>query len=112
MATRKKKAARKAAKKVSRKAPKKPAKKAKKKAPTKKRHSLDALFRPRAIAVVGASRRQNQIGHQIVRNLVEGGFTGPVYPVNPTATVVHSMHCLVFAANASARFSVWQVPHV
>jgi len=93
MATRKKKAARKAAKKVSRKAPKKPAKKAKKKAPTKKRHSLDALFRPRAIAVVGASRRQNQIGHQIVRNLVEGGFTGPVYPVNPTATVVHSMHC-------------------
>lgn len=55
--------------------------------------TLDALFRPRSIAVVGASRRANQIGHQIVRNLVEGGFSGPVYPVNPTAPVVRSMHC-------------------
>ncbi|MDF1838215.1 MAG: CoA-binding protein, partial [Planctomycetota bacterium] len=55
--------------------------------------SLDAIFRPRSVAVVGASRRENQIGHQIVRNLVEGGFTGPVYPVNPSAPVVHSMHC-------------------
>jgi len=61
-----------------------------KKAPV---HSLDAVFRPRAVAVVGASRRPNQIGNQIVKNLVEGGFTGPVYPVNPTASVVHSMHC-------------------
>ncbi|MCP5022999.1 MAG: hypothetical protein GY930_14650 [bacterium] len=55
--------------------------------------SLDAIFRPRSIAVVGASRRENQIGHQIVRNLMEGGFTGPVYPVNPSASVVHSTHC-------------------
>ena len=55
--------------------------------------SLDAIFRPRAVAVVGASRRRFQIGHEIVRNLVAGGFTGPVYPVNPGATVVHSMHC-------------------
>ena len=55
--------------------------------------SLDALFRPRSIAVVGASKRVNQIGHQIVRNLVEGNFTGPVYPVNPKASVVHSTHC-------------------
>jgi acetate---CoA ligase (ADP-forming) len=64
-------------------------------APTKANSpsSLDALFRPRAIAVIGASRRVNQIGHQIVRNLVEGNFTGPVYPVNPGATVVHSAHC-------------------
>ncbi|MAW61386.1 MAG: acyl-CoA synthetase [Planctomycetes bacterium] len=54
---------------------------------------LDAIFRPRSIAVVGASRRRFQIGHEIVRNLVEGGFTGPVYPVNPSAPVVHSMHC-------------------
>ena len=54
---------------------------------------LDAIFQPRSIAVVGASRRRFQIGHEIVRNLVEGGFTGPVYPVNPSAPVVHSMHC-------------------
>lgn len=55
--------------------------------------SLDAIFRPRSVAVVGAGRRRKQIGHEVVRALVEGGFTGPVYPVNPSATVVHSMHC-------------------
>jgi acetate---CoA ligase (ADP-forming) len=55
--------------------------------------NLDAIFRPSSVAVIGASRRRFQIGHEIVRNLVEGGFTGPVYPVNPTAAVVHSMHC-------------------
>ena len=55
--------------------------------------SLDALFRPKSIAVVGASRKRFQIGHEIVRNLVLGGFTGPVYPVNPKAKVVHSAQC-------------------
>ena len=55
--------------------------------------SLDALFRPQSVAVIGASRKRFQIGHEIVRNLVLGGFTGPVYPVNPKAKVVHSMQC-------------------
>ena len=55
--------------------------------------SLDAIFRPRAVAVVGASKRAGQIGHEIVKHLVHGGYTGPVYPVNPSASVVHSMHC-------------------
>ncbi len=55
--------------------------------------SLDALFRPRSVAVVGASRRPHQIGHEVIRNLVAAEFTGPVYPVNPSAEVVRSMHC-------------------
>ena len=58
-----------------------------------KKHSLDSLFRPQSVAVIGASRKRYQIGHEIVRNLVEGGFQGPVYPVNPKAKVVYSMHC-------------------
>ncbi len=56
-------------------------------------HPLDALFRPRSVAVVGASRRPQTIGREILRNLVDFEFTGPVYPVNPTAPVVHSMRC-------------------
>jgi len=55
--------------------------------------ALDAVFRPRSIAVIGAGRDRHQIGHEIVHHLVDGGFTGPVYPVNPRAEVVHSMHC-------------------
>ncbi len=55
--------------------------------------ALDGLFRPRSVAVIGASRRAQQIGHQVVANLVDGGFQGPVHPVNPSAAVVRSMHC-------------------
>ncbi len=53
--------------------------------------ALDALLKPRSIAVIGASRQQNTIGNQIVSNLVAHGFTGPVYPVNPRATSVSSI---------------------
>lgn len=59
----------------------------------KKDTSLDGLFRPRSVAVVGASRQPGGIGHEVVRNLVMGGFQGPVYPVNPRAEVVHSIRC-------------------
>ncbi len=44
---------------------------------------LDALFRPRGIAVVGASARPLTIGNRIIRNLLRYGFSGPVHPVNP-----------------------------
>jgi len=52
--------------------------------------SLDPLFRPRSIAVIGASRNPGTIGHQIVDNLVRHGFSGIIYPVNPNARAVHS----------------------
>jgi acetate---CoA ligase (ADP-forming) len=54
--------------------------------------ALDALLKPTSIAVIGASRQANTIGHQILSNLVAHGFTGAVYPVNPRATAVNSMH--------------------
>ncbi|MDO8349143.1 MAG: acetate--CoA ligase family protein [Planctomycetota bacterium] len=43
------------------------------------------------MAVIGASRRPGSIGRQVVANLINGGFQGPVYPVNPKAEVVHSV---------------------
>ena len=45
--------------------------------------SLDPLFRPRSIAIIGASDRTYTIGNRIMQNLERYGFTGPVYPVNP-----------------------------
>jgi acetate---CoA ligase (ADP-forming) len=52
---------------------------------------LDALLEPRSIAVIGASRRPNTIGYQILDNLLKHGFMGAVYPVNPTVSSVHSV---------------------
>jgi acetyltransferase len=54
-------------------------------------HPLDSILRPRSIAVVGASRQSGSIGHQVVSNLLQYGFTGPVYPVNPRAGSVRSI---------------------
>jgi len=55
------------------------------------RHALDAIFRPRSVAVIGASQRRRTIGHEILHNLVDFGFSGPVWAVNTKAQVVHSM---------------------
>ncbi len=47
------------------------------------RHILDFLFRPRSVAVIGASNRPLTIGNRIVRNLLDMRFTGAIYPVHP-----------------------------
>lgn len=53
---------------------------------------LAPLLSPRTVAVVGASRRENSMGHQILSNLIDYGFTGTVFPVNPHALSVRSVH--------------------
>ncbi|MFH1799381.1 MAG: acetate--CoA ligase alpha subunit [Candidatus Omnitrophota bacterium] len=59
-----------------------------------KKKDLKALFEPKAIAVVGASRRTEAVGYAIMKNLVEGGYTGKVFPVNPKADEVLGVKCV------------------
>jgi acetate---CoA ligase (ADP-forming) len=47
--------------------------------------NLDALYRPKSIAIIGASNRPLTIGYRIMVNLMRYGFKGPIYPVNPKA---------------------------
>src|SRR6056297_2272539 len=49
---------------------------------------LDALFRPKSIAVVGASNRPKSIGWVVMNNLLKGGFLEPILPVNPRYSAV------------------------
>jgi acyl-CoA synthetase (NDP forming)/GNAT superfamily N-acetyltransferase len=49
------------------------------------RRSLRPLLEPLSVAVIGANRSPLTIGHEIVANLLRGGFRGSVYPVNPGA---------------------------
>jgi len=53
--------------------------------------SLDPIFRPRSVAVIGASRDKSSIGREILHNLLEGDFQGPIFPVNPRSPMVHSL---------------------
>src|SRR5215469_6287314 len=61
--------------------------------------SLRPLLRPDSVAVVGASRRRGTVGREILRNIVTGGFSGRVYPVNPRATTMEGLPCLPSVAD-------------
>ncbi|WP_296583864.1 bifunctional acetate--CoA ligase family protein/GNAT family N-acetyltransferase [Xanthobacter sp.] len=52
--------------------------------------NLDALFHPRAIALVGASNRTGTVGALAARNLFEAGFEGPILSVNPKERAIRS----------------------
>jgi acetyltransferase len=47
--------------------------------------SLNPIFKPKSVAVIGASTSPGKLGHDILANLKNGGFPGPLYPINPKA---------------------------
>jgi acetyltransferase len=57
------------------------------------RHSLEPIFRPRSVAVVGASARPGSVGATLMRNLLGNPFGGVVYPVNPRRKAVQGVRC-------------------
>jgi acyl-CoA synthetase (NDP forming) len=53
--------------------------------------SLTPFFRPRRVAVVGASREKGGIGHRVLDCLQNGGFTGSIIPVNPHVDTIDGL---------------------
>src|SRR5467141_1238080 len=49
---------------------------------------FDTVFAPASVAVVGASSNPDSPGHDYARSLIDFGFRGPVYPINPRATEI------------------------
>jgi acetyl coenzyme A synthetase (ADP forming)-like protein len=49
---------------------------------------LNNFFNPKSIAVVGASRAPGKVGHDILKNIIQYGYQGSVYPVNPGASEI------------------------
>lgn len=54
---------------------------------------LDKMFKPRSLAVVGASTRVGTAPNTLVRVLQRTGFAGPIYPVNPNQKVIEGLEC-------------------
>lgn len=52
---------------------------------------LSSVFSPKTIALVGASAKVGSVGNNLMKNLVSSGFTGAIYPVNPTAQVIEGI---------------------
>ena len=56
-------------------------------------HRLDPLLRPKSVAVVGASAREDSMGEWSLENLERGGFEGTIYPVNPGYETLRGLRC-------------------
>jgi acetyl coenzyme A synthetase (ADP forming)-like protein len=54
---------------------------------------LKSFFDPASVAVIGASRTPGKVGHDVVHNLIEAGYRGAIYPVNPKAEGVLGLPC-------------------
>ena len=75
--------------------------------------SIQELLAPSSVAVIGASRKWGTIGYQLLEHIIEGGFTGPVYAINPEAFELAGM--LSFARLAEVpdpvRLAIVAVPY-
>jgi acetyl coenzyme A synthetase (ADP forming)-like protein len=47
--------------------------------------TMNRLMHPRAVAVIGASNEAGKIGNSVMKNLINGGYAGEIYPINPKA---------------------------
>ena len=54
---------------------------------------LDAVFHPKSVAVVGASSTPGKVGHEILKNLIEGGYKGDIFAVNPNDKTILDKKC-------------------
>ncbi|MCJ7623337.1 MAG: CoA-binding protein, partial [Anaerolineaceae bacterium] len=45
--------------------------------------TLDGLFRPKSIAIIGASSTPGKIGYTVLKNIIDNNYAGAVYPINP-----------------------------
>jgi len=74
--------------------------------------SLKSILYPKSIAVIGASRYPGTIGYLLVRSLIESGYVGAVYPVNPNIEVVSSIKTYhsVLAIPGEVEMAILAVP--
>lgn len=60
--------------------------------------NLHFAVQPSSVAVVGASAREGSVGHVVLRNIIEGDFEGPIWPVNPKYNELAGLRCYRDAA--------------
>ncbi|MCX8181761.1 MAG: CoA-binding protein [Candidatus Methanomethyliaceae archaeon] len=54
---------------------------------------MDELFFPKGVCIIGASRDPQALGHIILKNILSGGFSGHVYPINPKCEILLGLRC-------------------
>ncbi|OCA85330.1 acetate--CoA ligase family protein [Pseudobacillus wudalianchiensis] len=55
--------------------------------------SLESLFYPHSVAVLGASKNPNKLGYIQIKALIDGEFGGDIFPINPNSTEIEGLTC-------------------
>jgi acetyltransferase len=58
-----------------------------------RKHLLHKVFEPQSVAIVGASERPQSVGTQLLDNIIDSGFKGDIYPVNPGYQSLRGLQC-------------------
>lgn len=61
--------------------------------PEKNNKNLIKFFNPNSISIIGASRHEKKVGHIVLKNIVNSGFGGKIFPVNPNADNLEGIAC-------------------
>jgi acetate---CoA ligase (ADP-forming) len=53
--------------------------------PSKTIEELESIFKPKSVAIIGASNKKGKVGYSVLSNVVSSNFSGEIYPINPKA---------------------------
>jgi len=55
--------------------------------------SFENFFSPKSVAIVGASQKEGKVGYEILKSMIEAGFDGNIFPINPKAESIQGLKC-------------------
>ncbi|MDA1077032.1 MAG: acetate--CoA ligase family protein [Proteobacteria bacterium] len=70
------------------------------------RAAMERIMRPAGVAVIGASAEDGKIGNSVMRNLIDGGYKGGLYPIHPKATEILGHKCYASVADVPAEIDI------
>ncbi len=67
---------------------------------------LTPLFNVKSVAIIGASNKPGKIGNVIVKNIIESGFAGKIFPINPKETEIEGLPCYSSVSQAPDKIDL------
>jgi len=68
--------------------------------------AMQRIMNPRAVAVIGASAEDGKIGNSVMKNLINGGYAGAIYPIHPKADEILGRKAYASVLNVAEKIDV------
>lgn len=79
---------------------------------SQKKSSLSYFFNPKSIAVIGASKKEGKVGHTVLKNILDSGYKGKVFPINPNYEEIldHKAYESVLDVSEDIEVAIFVIP--